>query len=735
MTAHTSSHRSRSSRRAADSVPHVKDYLRIVLARRWILLSCFVLVVAVATVYVLVQTPVYDATTCLDIEPAKVKVTEYEDVYDPIASGVGGHLAMQAYYHTQYELIVSRPVLEQTFHHFRFGEDERFAGSRDPIPAFKTLFTVKPRSQTRLVDVTFRWSDPELAARVVDHLVGEYIKECRRRKMGVTLGGVKALRAKQEDLLPKVEAKADELQTFMVKHEMVSLEEETQSIISERLRELNQTVSQVRARRVEASSIVANIEQALATETALDDLPEVAENKAIGELKTEYARLQQELAGLSKRFGENHPEVVDTRTRMAAVAEEHQQELDGILAARRAELNRLANQEEALEKEVAAQERRVMEFHRLKIQYRNLKDSYERLNRTYRTINQRIAEIEVAIAAGSKDENIFVVNPAPVPTRVAAPNTRLILGGAGVVGALLGIALSLFVDYLDTTVKTKQDIEQALGIPVLGFIPGVRKGEIDRPDTGEEAPPVELLAFQKPRSPLAEAFRSIRTGLSFASLEHQPGHLVVTSPSAGEGKSLTAINLAYAFATAGKRVVLVDSDMRRARLHRVLGAEQSPGLSNLLAGQCGETAPKPLPTKDVPNLLFLPSGPLPPSPAELLQGPCLQTVADQLGSQFDVVIWDAPPVVNVTDAAILVDHLKNGVLIVRGFYTQRQLAERAVEMLANSSGRLLGCIMNSVDVPRAGAYSYDSYHYYSGYEYAGEDQETKKSRKARRTVS
>lgn len=716
----------------AGAMPHIKDYLRIVLARKWIVVTAFIVVVVTAVIYALVQTPMYDATTQLLIEPVKMKVTKFEDVYDPTAGGVGGHMAMQEFYQTQYKLMVSRPVLESTFRRFNFSQKPEFAESRDPLSPFKQYFSVEPDRQSRLVDVTFQWREPELAARVVDYLVDEYIKEYRRRKMGVTLGGVQALRKKQEDLLPKVEAKGNELQEFMVKHNMVSLEK-TQNIIVDRLKELNQTLGEVQSRKVEAASIVANIQQALDAGTSLDDLPEVAGNQAISSLKREFIRLKQELAGLSKRFGVNHPEVVATRTSLETVAEKLNEELHGIMASRQSELSRLESQQRTLEEQLAEQEQKVMRFNRLSIQYKNLKSDYERLNRTYKRISQRVEEIEISMAAGSKDENIFIINPATVPTSPSKPNKRMIVAGAGVFGLALGLGLCFFVDYLDTTIKTKQDVEEQLSTPVLGFIPGIRKGDLARAGDGS-TPPIEFLALQKPRSAVAEAFRSIRTAMSFAGVDHQPGHLVVTSPSAGEGKSLTAVNMAFALANAGKRVVIIDADMRKARLHKVFGCEQSNGLSALLVSPNPEIEKALVqPVENLSNLSFIPSGPLPPNPAELLEGDHFQEVADKLAELYDVVIWDAPPTVNVTDAAILLNRLKNGILVVRGFCTQRNLAVRAVETLRASSGHLLGCVLNSVDVPNAGYYSYDSYYYYGGYEYYYGGSGNKKKRRRRRS--
>ena len=717
--------------RRADRRVHLKDYLQVISARRWTLISTFVIVVLGVTVWMLVQTPVYRAEALLLIEPGKVNLTEFKGVYDPTQMDLGSPLGRREFFETQCKLIVCRPLLEKTFKEFGFGNLREYRDVEDPIAGFGKYFAVRPVHQSRLVLVTFDWKDPELAARALDFLVKEYIADYRRRSVGVTTGGLQALREKAEQLRPKVEAKADELQRFMVEHNMVSLEK-TQNIVVDRLKELNKSLSEVERQKIEFESICTNIQQALEEKRPLEDMPEVAGSTAIRDLKLEYIRTKQACSDLSERFGPNHPEVVAAGARLDAVAVKMQEEMQSVLAVARAQRERAAGQAEDLRRELAQQELRVMAFNKLAVRYNILQNAYETLNKTYNAIVKRIEEIEITMAAGSKEDNIFVITHPRVPVTPARPRKKLAVGLAVVVGLLLGAGLCFFVDYLDTTIKTKEDVEEILGVPTIGYVPSLRKSDLDKTDgNGQRA--VELAALEKPRSAVAEAFRSIRTALAFSATDGALKRLLVTSSSPKEGKTMVSMNVAMALAQAGKRVLLVGADMRKPRLHKVFQVPGRPGLSNLLAGEGVSNARDAIrPVPGIENLSLLPSGPTPPSPADLLGSERMEELLDELSQEFDVLVLDTPPALNVTDAVVLCQYVPGVILVIRSFTTQRKLAQRATELLARAQGKMVGVILNNVDVHRAGYYPYSSYYYYQNYYYHYGDETSEKPRKRRR---
>jgi capsular exopolysaccharide synthesis family protein len=273
---------------------------------------------------------------------------------------------------------------------------------------------------------------------------------------------------------------------------------------------------------------------------------------------------------------------------------------------------------------------------------------------------------------------------------------------AGIVGLMLGLGLSFFVEYLDTTLKTKDDVEAILETPVLGFVPPIKA---QAGSTNGRALP-ELAAISNPHSALAEAFRSIRTALIFSRAGRDLRNILITSPMPSEGKTLVSANISFALAQAGKRVLLVDADMRKPRLSRILELPSEPGLSNLLAGEGVTDLEEALLATSIRHMTFLPSGPHPPNSSELLGSERMRGLVGRLSGMFDYIIYDSPPTFNTADAATLCQLMEGVVLVVRSFTTERDIALRARDMLLDAQGNILGAILNNVDIPRGGYYGY-----------------------------
>ena len=706
---------------------HLKDYLRIISVRRWVLISSLVLVALAVTLSVFTATPVYRVEALLLIEPMKVNLTEFKSVYDSTLGATGGHLANREFLETQYELILARPTLERTFAEFEFGSMPEFQNAREPIAKFRKLFAVNPVRQSRLARVTFDWTEPELSARVLDFLVNEYIDSYRSRAMGVTREGLLALRQKAAEIRPQVEAKADNLQNFMVSNNMVSLEE-TQNIVVDRLKEINHNLTEVEKNRIEAESEYRSVEQAIRGDFKVENTPEVASSQTIRDLKLEFIKTKQRASDLGKSFGPNHPEVKAAQAMLDAIRDKTQIEMMSILQTVKAEYERAVHQESELKIGLARQEARVMEFNRLAVRYKVLRSEHDTLSKTYNAVARRIEEIEIASAAGSKGDNIFVITHPNVPGRPIKPRKGISIVLSVFFGLALGTALCFFVEYFDTTIKTKEDVEALLGVPVIGYVPGITDDELAEVSNGSPVP-AELHSVKRPRSSVAEAFRSIRTALAFSGQDGSLRHILVTSATRGEGKSLSSVNIAVTLAQTGKSVLLIDADMRKPRIHKIFRVAPNPGLSNLLAGEgVVNLAQAVREVEEVDNLRLLPCGPLPPNPSELLQSARMKELLGEMNGMFDVVVFDTPPLVSVTDAAVLSQYVGNVVLVVRSFSTQREIVSRAGEILSETNSRVLGVVLNNADVPRA---AYNPYYYGNYYGY-GTEEDGKKTRKRRR---
>lgn len=709
----------------AKAEPHLKDYLRPLIVNIWVLAGILLAAVVGTAFYVFTRTPVYRAETVLLIEPSKVNITDIKGGgYDP---GIGGELARREFFETQYQLLVGRDILERAYQALGFDKLELFAKQEDPVAAFRKLFAVQPVKRSRLVRVTFEWTDPELAARTVDFLVNTYIADFRSRALGVTGTGLESLRAKVEELRPKIEAKSGELQQFVANSDVVSLDK-TQNIIVDRLGEMSKNLSEVKRKRIEYQSIYENMQQAL-KRMEIEQLPEVASNPELRDLKLEYLRTKQDVSELGKRLGPRHPEVERANSRFKTVSDKLDQEMKFALSAVKAQSQRLAQQENELTREMQAQEAKVMQLNKQAAKYSLLSDSYSTINETYNAMLKRIEEIEVNMAVGSKEDNIFIVEKARVPVKPVKPRKRQALALACLLGTALGGAACYFIAYLDTTVKDKDEIAGILGAPVLGYIPALA-GKLVSEQYRRGKKPIELYTVTNDRSPLAEAFRSVRTALNFAGAGKGLRRIQVTSSVPSEGKTLTSINLAISLARADKNVLLIDADMRKPRIHKVFGLNPDPGLSDLLAAGDLKDAQRAIhPAAGIPRLRVLCAGVIPPNPAELLGSEAMTKLLDGFGRYFDAIVIDTPPVVNVTDSLVLSRLVDGTVMVVRAFVTQRKLIELAKEQMAHADVKLIGFVLNNASVPTRG-YSYHSYDYYkqSGY-YAMEQPEQQPDRR------
>ena len=740
---------------------HLKDYFRILMARRWVLASVVVCVMSAVLVMVMMQKPVYTAHTQLLIDTNSRNITGFESTESPL----NGELTRRAYIDTMVQLVTARPLLERTFRAFNFGERLAFRESPDPIPDFGNRIHANLVRNTSLVNLSFDWPDREESAQVLNYLTQEYIAETRKRRLGVTLESYEALQKKADELRPKVEAAFRTMHDFMVLHNMVSFDRSA-SIVADQLKDLTGQLADLRKERgrlesqfnsvsaiLEASRSGGTIEVRATgdgatvsggtsqvavslVEADLSSIPEVAESQIVRDLKLSYLQSKQALDDLSKTFGPQHNEVVTTKARLEAIAERMNQEILSILGGVEIKYRRMREEEAQMQKQLQDQEEAFIRFKDLEQKYNVYDTDYQTLKKTLETINRRLEEIEIVTAAGSKNDNIYIIEIAVPPVKPSKPNRKLSLAVALVLSFGIGGSLCFFLDYLDTTIKGRDDVSTLLGLPVLGYVPALSSRElvINDDDALKETMKPELVAVYRPRSSIAEAFRTVRTGILFSGTSAEIRHLLVSSASPQEGKTTTSVNTALALAQSGKRVLLIDADMRKPRLHRVFTLDNSFGLSNMLVG--GE-----VPTqldqyscyKDLDTLYVLPCGPIPPNPAELLGNgriPELLRIWDQI---FDMVVFDTPPVINVTDAAVLSQYVHGAILVLRSFATQRELAMAARNTLVNAQARILGVVLNNVDVPKGGYYSYDNYYYYQSYYYyyGSGDQQARRMRRRR----
>jgi capsular exopolysaccharide synthesis family protein len=515
-----------------------------------------------------------------------------------------------------------------------------------------------------------------------------------------------------DDLKGKVEKADEDLRAFASKHGIISLEEK-ENIVIQRLSELNEALAKAEAERMAKEALYKQTQS-----PTPDSLPPILENKLVQELKQISIQLEAQYMKLSETlFKPDWPEMKRLKDQMETVQSQLDREIIKILAGIKNEYESSLRKEVLLRNAFEDQKTKAMEMQQRAIQYNILKREADTNKELYKGLLQRMKE--AGVSAGITASNIQVVDQAEMPTKPFKPNKELNLLLAAVVGLFLGVGLAFFLEHLDDTVKTPEDLQDLIRLPSFGIIP---EGAYERRKLLESnnSFSIELATFDFPRSMLSEAYRSIRTSILLSSSGNPPKIIAVSSPNPGEGKTTTVINTAIALSQTGVQVIIIDADMRKPRVHNVLGKENGVGLSSFLSGNADLEST--IQKSRVPNLYYVPSGPIPPNPSELLGSALFKKMIESLGSRFSYMIIDSPPLLAFSDSVIISTNVDGVIMVVIGGKTPRETLKRSKEVLLQVDAKILGVVINRV---KMGGSAYGSY-YHRYYTYYGKEGKKKK---------
>jgi polysaccharide biosynthesis transport protein len=719
---------------------HLKDYWRVLVRRRWTVLTFFLVTVVAAAVWTFTTRPTYTATATLRIEREAPRVLVFEEVVraDP----------EEEYYQTQHRVLQSRTLANRVINllaldqHPEFQELEEATGLGGagawlrerlvrwlPVPppppdataesavespltrAFRGRLSVQPIRNSRLVNVSFASHHPDLAARVANTLADAFIAQNLDEKTEATRYATQFLGTQLEDARAKLEDSEKRLNAFLKSKDILFVDEDERGarldLVTQQLRVLSDALLEARARRIAKESVVAQVRG-----QNLDALPAVLENPVVASLKEELAKLEGEYRQLAQTFKPEYPRVQRAEQAIQELRRQLAIESRRIVVGLEADYRAALRTERELQKSVDDHRRLSLRLGDQLAEYRLLRREVDTNQGLYASLLTRLKETGVSSALLTS--NISVVDRAEAPLHPSKPRKGLNLLLAGVLGLLGGVGLAFFREYLDTSIRDAKEVETVLRLPTLGLVPS-RKGlpprARQRPLPPGEPGPFALVAHTDMGSFVAEAFRNLRTSILYSSPDHAPRTLMVTSLQPEDGKTSLATNLAIVLGQLDLgEVLIVDGDMRRPRLHDLLEVPQAPGLSTFLTGQA-ELADVIKPTA-VRRLSVVPSGQLPLNPAELMSSRRLRQAMDDLPKRFVHVVFDAPPLFGVTDALVLAPKVEGVILVLRHGRSSREQAQRAVAQLASVHARLLGVILNDVEVGGIGYYP--GYYGYSG---------------------
>lgn len=727
--------------------PDLRAFYRTMQKRRWTILTTVLVIFTLVLIATVKQSPVYRARTMIEIRQENPNIVTVRDLFQIESTS-------DNYLETQYRVLQSDRLAREVIERLDLDRMEEFRPTKRTWPwqaksvtaadgspqraiapadeqavlqRFKEPLRIEPIRHSRLVEVLFDSSDPELAAKIVNALAQSYIEENLQSHWEASQKASEWLSQQLEALKIKLQKSEDDLQQYAQSNGLLFLETgkgETENIVDQRLRQLQGELTQAQAERYQKESLYRLLETG-----DYGSLPGVFDNKVTQEFTGKLADLERRQAELASNFNPSYPKMKEIQNqidRIQKLLKSEREQAAGhikneyLAAGRRESLVRQAFEEQQKQANVVAQQ---------SIQYQILKREVDTNKELYEGLLQRMKE--AGVSAGLKENNIRIIDAAATPRSPIKPRIPLNLSLALVVGTTLGVGLAFLLERLDNTLKTPDDIEQFVKVPALAMIPSqeslnhskrnvhgllrqkpegtIEKGVLGTQDAKAKFDCVRIDNNGAQHSPLSEAFRSLRTSVLLSTAGQPPRSLAVTSAEPGEGKTTISGNLAISLAQLGKRVLLIDGDMRRPRLHRMFDLQTPLGLTSYLAGQ-EEWRSLVHPTGTA-GLDCMVCGPVPPNPSELLSSEPMQRLISEAMEEYQFVVVDSSPLLSVADGRILSSIVEGTILVVRGGVTPRELVKRAQAYVHDVGARLIGAVLNDVDLRRDVYYLYGDYRY------------------------
>ncbi len=708
----------------------LRDYLDVLVRRKWLIGSVLFAVFVTTFIVTLVMTPVYKATGKLEFNLQPPKVTKFEDMVVP-------QTQTREFMNTQTKLLTSDSLAWRVIEsldlvrnpHFNrsmeesvdsepgvldrirggigslFGRDQELVDAETDhaevqhrlLRVFMDNLEIKAERDTTILNIAFSSSDPALARDVVNTLIRSFISWQMDKKVGAAGLANEQLQKQIEVARVRLEKSEDELNRFAQKAGIVSLDSRM-NLIYKQLEEINTALAQAHAQRLTKEALDIQTQ-----ESGVSAMPMVIDNKLIQDLRQQHVQLVSQYENLLVVFKPDYPEARRLKAKMDDVARKISGEEKRILQGIHNDYLVSSKNEQALRKQADLAKTRALELNDRATQYKILEREVDTNKEIHQSLLQRGKEIDATV--GTDISNIQVVDHALLPVKPDKPRIKLNLLLAIGSGLMLGVAAAFLFEFLDNTVKSIDEISDRFGIPILGVLPEAEEEHRDK---------LDHLVVSDPRAGFSEAIRTTRVSIQLSTAaEEGTRTLLVTSTAEGDGKSTIAVNMAQAFAAAGDKVLIIDGDLRRPGLHRVFPASgtRTGGLSELLIGSISlEDVVRNTTQK---NLFFISAGLLPPNPAELLASKRMRQYLEKLNSVFDRIIIDGPPSVGFADVLVL-SSLVNGVILVTILgKTHRQALRLFQRSLSNINSRLLGTIVNRLDLySRYGGYYSKYYKYY-----------------------
>ena len=671
---------------------HIKDYISILRRRKWIVISFFLISVTTITIASFMQRPVYRATSTVIIDAESPNVLSLKDV---VKLGESNYFAYRDYIDTQKEIIRSRRTTHHVIKNLHLLRRKEFRKMKDPITTLLKRLHVELVRDTRILVIQVDDQDPRWAARIANEFAKVYADSNLALKMKLSRQAEDWLKGEVDTQKKKVNKSELALQTYKEKSGIISLENQ-KKMVSDALLKLNTNYLDAQKRRIRAEDIYKSVIDAKGN-LNLENMPALlTDNKTLQQMKAEYLKEKAILVEYKKVYRSKHPKMI----RLLESINYLESRMKGeIVTEYKSSLEGEKKFKDAMEKE----KKEALELERKVINYNVLKRELETNERILQIVLNRLKE--TSISSQVQTNNVRVQDLAEVPRRPIRPRKRLNIALSIIVGLVGGMGLGFLREYMDTTIRDPKEIEGLLQLPILGSIPRIRPDgkNITKKD-------IDRVVEKDLHSLAAEAYRTLRTNLFFSLDDSSAAKTItITSSIPREGKTLTAVNLAIMIANSGERVLLVDADMRKPRIHSIFKESNKSGLLQFLSGEKDFEGILKHPDK-IDNLSFVVSGGLANKPAELLSSGNMKIFLENAMARFSKVIFDTPPVGLVTDPAVLSSMCTGTLLVTEGGRTTKALLIRSKELLEKVNAKILGVVVNNISLTND-TYSYPQYYY------------------------
>src|SRR6202167_3347475 len=713
------------------------EYIRVLRKRKWTVLSCLITIFSLVPIASLKMTPVYEASGSIAINKPDSGLVNFNnsptfsvDYYDPTEM------------ETEVKILQSDLLALQVVKELALDRRPEFGGQTAALPstldlapdplqadtgrttsllsAFRGSLKVALAPNTHIIEVHYRSPDKELAANVVNTLMTTYTENNFKSRFDSTMQASDWLSKQLVDLQMKVETSQEKLVRYQKEHEILGIDDK-QNITTAKLDELNKALTAAESERMDKESVyrlvqAGDTDTIASAATALDSAGAGTSSASslLESLRAREADLKIQAADLHTQFGPAYPKLAQINNQLKEIDIQLLVETKKVASKIKGQYTAAVQRETMLHDALEKQKQEANKLNESAIEYSLLKRDLDTNRQLYEGLLEKLKE--AGVSAGLRSNNFRIVDVARVPTGPIEPNIPRNLAFAFLLGLTSGVGLAFLLDGLDNTVRTSEQAQMISGLPPLGMIPlpsktardGANPKRLIIATSSREA--VETVAQARPHSQMAESYRALRTSLLLTNLRAPPKVIMITSALPQEGKTTTSMNIALVLAQKGIRVLLIDADLRRPSIHKILGMGPRSGLSNVLTGSA--TLQQTITRSSIlPNLSILPAGTPPPNPAELLASANMRDVLEELRGQYDHIVVDTPPTLSVTDAVVLSPRADAIVLVIRSGQTTKQALRRSRDILMQVNAKVSGVLLNAVDL------SSPDYYYY--YEYQG----------------